>query len=145
MNMHFRANDLDWAASEIGGKCKWCALAADEQALPDTFAEHPNRFKSEPYRRKLSIIHYRLGLNLAAVSARLNAPDTDPATQVIGYTNELELLQDLQLIRDSLISNGDANVADGEPCTTCESSLRTSSPRPRDSRVRPASTTGTEG
>ena len=49
-----------------------------------------------------------------AVSERLENPDIDPATQQTGYASEQELLADLALIHESLVSNGDANLTESK-------------------------------
>ena len=90
------------------------SIAADEQHFSEACSEFPQRYEQEPYRRKLCIMRYRLKLNLVAVSARLENPDIDPASQAIGYATEQELLEDLRLIHDSLAANGDANLTDGK-------------------------------
>jgi len=77
-------------------------LAIDEKEVPEPFAETPYRFKQEPYRRKLFIMQYRIQCSLDKVEARLN--DIEPEISKC----------DLYLIRDSLISHGDKNSADGE-------------------------------
>ena len=88
------------------------SIQSDEEYFRATFAGYPQRYRHEPYRRKLAIIRHRLKLNLQAVSERLENPDIDIATQTIGYATEQELLQDLLLIHASLQANGDANLAD---------------------------------
>ena len=88
------------------------SIQSDEEYFGDAFAAYPQRFSHEPYRRKLAIMSYRLQLNLQTVSERLENTDIDTTTQTIGYATEQELLQDLLLIRDSLVANGDANIAD---------------------------------
>ena len=90
------------------------SIASDEQRFPAACNDHPERNKHEPYRRKLRIMHHRIRLNLRAVTKRLDQPDINPATQTIGYVTEQEFLQDLQLIRDSLIANRDANLVQGQ-------------------------------
>lgn len=86
------------------------SLAADEQALPETFADHPNRFKDEPYRRKLYLMFERIRRTLKNVEARMDGkePPHDGA-----YQNERGLINDLYLIRNSLIGHGDLKVANG--------------------------------
>jgi len=87
-------------------------LEQDNKNYPEAFKTYPSRFNNEPYRRKLSIMHHRLVLNLVAVKERLEHPEINPATQTLGYATEQELLADLLLIRDSLSENGDASLAD---------------------------------
>jgi phosphoenolpyruvate carboxylase len=90
------------------------SIRYDEQRFSDACSPYPTRYLHEPYRRKLSIIRYRLKLNFAAIIERLDNPEIDTSAQEIGYASEKELLQDLQLIRDSLIANHDANLAEGQ-------------------------------
>jgi phosphoenolpyruvate carboxylase len=88
------------------------SLHADEQRFPDAAKELESAYVNEHYRRKLRIMRWRLKKNLVAVCERIDNPDIDPASQTIGYTTELELLHDLQLIYDSLVADGDATMAD---------------------------------
>ena len=88
------------------------SLHADEQRFPDAAKAQGSAYINEHYRRKLRIMRWRLKMNLMAVCERLDNPDIDPASQVIGYSSELELLHDLQLIYDSLVADGDATMAD---------------------------------
>jgi len=86
-------------------------LARDEAAHPDAFLGHKeNRFGFEPYRRKLYFMRYRLHANLRAVEARMDGRKPDSTA---GYHSEKEFLNDLYTIRESLVSHGDANLADG--------------------------------
>ena len=88
------------------------ALARDEQAMPEVFAERPQRYAHEPYRRKLVLMQRRIEHNLARLDHHLEGgplPEPDHS-----YRDEGELLTDLYLIRDSIISHGDAIIARGE-------------------------------
>lgn len=87
------------------------SLQRDEKELTDFFANNPERFRQEPYRRKLFVISQRLRDNLACFQAR---QEDRESKQECGYTNEQGLLQDLYLIRDSLISHDDSIVAAGD-------------------------------
>ncbi|WP_156885210.1 phosphoenolpyruvate carboxylase [Acidihalobacter ferrooxydans] len=69
-------------------------------------------FANEPYRRKLYTMRYRLQYTLDAVRRRLNGEPTE--LEAGAYRSARELLDDLCLIRDSLISHGDALVAGAE-------------------------------
>ncbi|MDJ0739655.1 MAG: phosphoenolpyruvate carboxylase [Gammaproteobacteria bacterium] len=72
----------------------------------------PARFPEEPYRRKLYIMDLRLRQTEQRCAALL-AGET-PRADVDGYRNETEFLHDLELIRHSLISHGDADAANAE-------------------------------
>jgi phosphoenolpyruvate carboxylase len=87
-------------------------LAADADIAPLAFADEPLRFEKEPYRRKLYLMHYRLGVQLARLDA-LVAGHADPGA-VGGYASERDFMADLLAIRASLCSHGDANIAEAE-------------------------------
>jgi len=87
------------------------SLAADEARCVVHACDQPRRFEDEPYRRKLYLMRQRLLANLAAVSARLDGQAPDGVG--LGYRDEHEFLDDLVLIRDSLIGHGDRDAADG--------------------------------
>jgi phosphoenolpyruvate carboxylase len=89
------------------------SLRADEANFPAAYAGSPRRYLHEPYRRKLGFMRHRLKLNLAALARRMEDPAIDPAEQRLGYTDEQTFLQDLLLIRDSLIAGNDASLAEG--------------------------------
>jgi len=88
------------------------SLDADEDYWLGTMGQTLRRYHHEPYRRKLGIVRHRLEANLARVRMRREGIEA-PVELATGYDTESELLDDLYLIRDSLISHGDANAADG--------------------------------
>jgi phosphoenolpyruvate carboxylase len=72
-------------------------------------------YSEEPYRRKLYLMNLRLKANLRALRARLGEISEDNGDSPdYSYADERELLSDLYLIRDSLVSHGDVAVAEGE-------------------------------
>jgi len=112
-----RVEDLSSRLTHSSTLCNFSAdfmdsLKKDVQRFPDASQELPEDYVNEHYRRKLYIMRRRLKMNLIAVSERIEQPDVDPASQTIGYASEQELLHDLQLIYDSLVAGGDANLAD---------------------------------
>jgi phosphoenolpyruvate carboxylase len=89
------------------------SLDSDDRYAASAFPANPNRFADEPYRRKLHIMRYRLERNLWAVRDRLyNTQET--LTPENGYHSDEDFVNDLRLIRDSLISHGDQNIANGK-------------------------------
>jgi phosphoenolpyruvate carboxylase len=88
------------------------SLEVDDEYRQQFDDEWPERFPFEPYRRKLYIIRLRLSQALERTERRLagNAADNS----MPGYRNEDEFIRDLTLIRDSLISHGDATIANDE-------------------------------
>ena len=88
------------------------SLDQDKPFYKKAFPNKPHRFANEPYRRKLAIVQYRLKQNLAYVNARLRDKDIQKAEiSEHRYQNEADLLKDLYLIKESLISHGDSSIA----------------------------------
>ena len=92
---------------------EFSASLADDDARYGAacFGDHPHRFAAEPYRRKLTIMRYRLRQTLREVNARLDGEGCGECGD--RYPDEAALLDDLRLIRDSLISHGDGRIAAG--------------------------------
>lgn len=89
------------------------SLDADQIYFDGAFRASSKRFSSEPYRRKLFIMRYRLERNLVAIKEQLQERSGEEHLEH-GYRSEQELLNELYIIRDSLRSHGDGNIADGE-------------------------------
>jgi phosphoenolpyruvate carboxylase len=87
-------------------------LEADQRQAEALYGARPNRHLQEPYRRKLEIMLLRLRRDLARIERALEGHD-DRHEQP-GYASDQAFLADLHLIRDSLISHGDADVANRE-------------------------------
>ncbi len=83
------------------------SLQADDALLGEAVFPDRKRFSTEPYRRKLYYMVHRLEQTLAVVEQRLNNPEQDVELPTGAYRNSQELLDELCLIRDSLISHGD--------------------------------------
>lgn len=88
-------------------------IASDEKTYMAAFGVKPQRFITEPYRRKLYMMRYRLEDNLR-VSQQYFTPDASPAPYGVFYKSEDELMADLRLIQDSLLATGDFDIANGE-------------------------------
>jgi phosphoenolpyruvate carboxylase len=89
------------------------SLEADPEFCRTVFQQTPGRhYAQEPYRRKLFLMYHRLTANLRTVQARLDGGlEVKPFS---GYTSEQAFLEDLYLIRDSLVGHGDGNIAEAE-------------------------------
>ena len=88
------------------------SLEADSDYEARALGDRAYRYENVPYRRKLYVMRYRLEQNLGEVEARLEGrrvPDSEDA-----YPSEKELLDDLYLIRDTLIQTGDRIIAGGK-------------------------------
>ncbi|MEE8428862.1 MAG: phosphoenolpyruvate carboxylase [Gammaproteobacteria bacterium] len=103
---HQLTHSLTWCTPSEPFRMK---LQEDEGKYQSSLTDHRRRFLQEPYRRKLHIMSHRLGENLRFVNRRLDSNRTTVFGG--GYNSEEEFLTDLTLIRDSLISHGDENVA----------------------------------
>jgi len=87
------------------------SLAQDERYATGAFPDNVDRFRNEPYRRKLYIMRHRLQHMLTDIRRRLAGEQGH--TPAEAYDCVEAFLGDLYLIRDSLASHGDANVAAG--------------------------------
>ena len=76
----------------------------DDKYFQGAFEDTTQDFAKEPYRRKLKIIRYRLKERLNAIKQLKNK---DNINCPHAYKSEKELLSDLYLIKDSLISDND--------------------------------------
>lgn len=88
-------------------------ITNDDKTYSDAFGVKPQRFITEPYRRKLYMMRYRLEDNLR-VSQKYFTPENSPSPYGVAYQSEDDLMADLKLIQDSLLANGDADIANGE-------------------------------
>ena len=93
------------------------SLSSDENLRFEVFVTKPTVYSQEPYRRKVAFMRYRLQQNLDQVHAgikRLDGHniDLDKNAYQHAYESEKEFLNDLYLIRSSLLSHGDQNIAD---------------------------------
>ena len=70
------------------------------------------RFIQEPYRRKLDIMRHRLARNMELIQRAIDGLEVSFETP--GYASAQAFLDDLLLIRDSLKSHDDGDVADRE-------------------------------
>lgn len=78
------------------------------------FADAPELFTTEPYRRKLQIMQYRLKQNLRLVQDRINGKSNSKAKKDIAYNNVSDFLADINLIKRSLESHNDKIIASRE-------------------------------
>ncbi|GAB6052110.1 phosphoenolpyruvate carboxylase [Magnetospira thiophila] len=88
------------------------SLVADEPLIEAAFKERPRQYVHEPYRRKLMLMHHRLGCQLNRLETLL-AGRPDPG-RGCGYDNAQAFLDEIKMIRESLIGHGDRNLADAE-------------------------------
>lgn len=88
------------------------SLSADSVIAPAVFQGSMDRYDTEPYRRKLQIMMYRLRETLATVDRRLAGESAVLPSS--GYTGAGAFLDDLRVIHESLISHGERNIASRE-------------------------------
>lgn len=85
------------------------SLECDDDICRSAFADKPNRYSHEPYRRKLHLMHYRLELSLRTTKNQLAGNDRERFEG--RYRTEDDFLADLRIIHESLCSHGDENIA----------------------------------
>ena len=91
------------------------SLEADAEFARQVLRETPGRhYAQEPYRRKLYLMYHRLAANLRRVKARITERSEEALFQFQGYDSEQDFLNELYLIRDSLMAHGDGNIAEAE-------------------------------
>ncbi len=89
------------------------ALENDERFIDAVFGhDGDEHFEDEPYRSKLRIMHYRLGLNLAYVRQLQETQRAELSGEA--YPDAHEFIADLYRIRDSLLENGDELLAEAD-------------------------------
>ena len=89
------------------------SLKADEKELAkQAFKKRKTLFSTEPYRRKLHFMAYRLSQNLNTVQTRLKGKSCDLPDSAYATVNNF--LDELYLIRESLKSHNDQDVAKRE-------------------------------
>jgi phosphoenolpyruvate carboxylase len=84
-------------------------LAADRAELGEAVVKFERHYQQEPYRHKLALMKYRMERTLARVERRLGG-EID-AQEDHAYPGMAAFLADLRLIRDSLRSHHDGEVA----------------------------------
>jgi phosphoenolpyruvate carboxylase len=89
------------------------SLNNDEKELKKlAFKKQPKLFSREPYRRKLQFIAYRLNATLKTVQSRIKGKPI--ALPACAYNSVTDFLNELDLIRKSLISHNDEDVSKRE-------------------------------
>ncbi|OOZ14972.1 phosphoenolpyruvate carboxylase [Solemya velum gill symbiont] len=83
------------------------SLERDEKICAGELLEETKRFPVEPYRRKLYLMNFRLRATLHQVNGRLNGTCDIGTASAVPYTNEKLFIDDLMIMRQSLIEHGD--------------------------------------
>ncbi|NPA71369.1 MAG: phosphoenolpyruvate carboxylase, partial [Gammaproteobacteria bacterium] len=84
----------------------------DTDLIESVFKKRPERFKDEPYRRMLYLMHGKLQKNIDYIEARINDDHADKSP--FAYQDESDFLEDLELIHSSLCAHGDESVANAD-------------------------------
>ena len=112
---HYR-DSIESLAQEYSQSLQYCpitgelaaSIAEDARHLADYDRELGPQTAQEPYRRKLSFMWKRLGALVATDSAK---------TEGYPYHFPTELLRDLELVRASLLRDGEFGLAEGRLAT----------------------------
>ncbi|MBL1294074.1 MAG: phosphoenolpyruvate carboxylase [Thiotrichales bacterium] len=88
----------------------FCAsLAKDEALAKKVLKDRSERFRNEPYRRKLYFMRYKLEGNLIDIKSKI---ENKNACSTAAYENEAEFLEELHIIYNSLHSHNAEKIAD---------------------------------
>jgi len=94
------------------------SLDVDAARLPDYDRELGSQTALEPYRRKLSFAWKRLEatllLSAPSVPHTWTLMESRTGEDTVAYGSAQELLSDLKLVRDSLLADGERDLAEGE-------------------------------
>ncbi len=112
---HYRSS-IEALAQEFSQSLKYCSvtealeqsIAYDAGRMPDYDRELGPQTAQEPYRRKLSFMWKRLGATLT-----LHDRYDDGKGSGVFYSHVDELLADLELVRKSLVADGEQDVTLG--------------------------------
>ena len=117
---HYRSS-IENLAQEYTQSLKYCSITPklqaslqhDAECMADYDRELGGQTAQEPYRRKLSFIWKRLEVMLLPPwdNGQKEGVSTDSN---IAYKHAGELLADLELVRESLVADGEQDVAQGE-------------------------------
>jgi phosphoenolpyruvate carboxylase len=115
------SSSLATLAQEYTQSLKYCSITAalreslecDASCMPNFDRELGPQTAQEPYRRKLSFIWKRLG----AMRSIAWETDGSEAAPKIAYKSADDLLADLELIRESLLADGESDAAQGQLAT----------------------------
>ncbi len=88
----------------------FCASLAKDEALAErVLKDRSERFRNEPYRRKLYFMRYKLEGNLIDIKSKI---ENKNACSTAAYENEAEFLEELHIIYNSLHSHNAEKIAD---------------------------------
>lgn len=88
------------------------SLNIDENMRFEVFTTRATVYNQAPYRRKIAFMRYRLQQSLDRTRCIIKEEQPNDDQFAHRYGSEQEFLKDLYLLRDSLYSHGDHNVAD---------------------------------
>jgi len=88
------------------------SLIKDENMRFEVFTSNPLSYTHSPYQRKIAFMRFRIKQNLDKTRTLISDPNADVSQFVHAYASENDFLNDLLIIRDSLISHGDHKIAD---------------------------------
>jgi len=116
---HYRSS-IEALAQEYSQSLKYCSvtealaqsIAYDAGCMPDYDRELGPQTEQEPYRRKLSFMWKRLGATLTT-----HEEHVDGKEEHFFYTHAEELLDDLELVRESLLADGEQDLTLGRLAT----------------------------
>ncbi|GAB3670189.1 phosphoenolpyruvate carboxylase [Salinisphaera aquimarina] len=113
---------IDNLSSRLAFSTRWCtpsdafwaALDADERLIASHTGVRAERFAAEPYRRKLYLIRQRIEAMVDQIQTELRLRAERSERSAIAYDSAAALLDDIRIMRESLVSHGDGAIANAE-------------------------------
>ncbi|RJS92345.1 phosphoenolpyruvate carboxylase [Salinisphaera sp. Q1T1-3] len=110
---------IDELSSRLSFSARWCApsdaflasLEADEQRIAAHTGVRPERYAAEPYRRKLYLMRRRISAMIDQIQTELRLRAERSERPPLAYHAADDLLEDIRIMRESLIGHGDEAIA----------------------------------
>ncbi|HET7315029.1 phosphoenolpyruvate carboxylase [Salinisphaera sp.] len=110
---------IDELSSRLSFSARWCrpsqrflaGLEDDEQRIAAHSGMRPERYAAEPYRRKLYLMRRRISAMIDQIQTELRLRAERSERPPLAYTSADELVDDIRVMRESLIGHGDEAIA----------------------------------
>lgn len=117
--LHHYINEINKLIDELSHSRHWCKPSpAFEEALKDAqvsyrwiHGQNLERFAEEPYRQRLFLMRERLHAMVEQLQRELENRTLTSKRAAEGYADPQEMVRDLEVMRQSLISHGDDDIA----------------------------------
>ena len=111
---------IDTLASRLSFSARWCTpsdefwerLEAEERLIAAHTGARAERFAAEPYRRKLYLMRQRIAAMVDQLQTELRLRAERSERSALAYPDAAALLDEIRVMRESLIGHGDRSIAD---------------------------------